>query len=122
MAIFTDSKKGRGNNSPPPLIPIGEEVHVIKGSYPGHRATIIGHTPKMYHVRLESGLVTLLKQSSVQLATHSRPKTENLIVPQSACHELIHLELDNIRRSLDTVTTLLERMRLEHEDRQPAIK
>lgn len=46
------------------ILPIGTLIKVIGDIYPGKRATNLGHTSKMYNMRLEVGKVTVIWQDN----------------------------------------------------------
>ena len=111
MAIFGEAKKPKSTNNL--LIPIGARVDVVSGSYPGHRAIIVGHTPKKYHVRLDTGLVTLLKQSSVRLS-EDQPYPCDPREPKSPTYQaLIRVELDKIQASIVEISNLLTKIQIQ---------
>lgn len=113
MAIFGEAKKV----IPPQtdLIPIGAQVDVTSGSYPGHTAVIVGHTRKKYHVRLDTGHVTALKQSSVRLSTRQIDFSKTNEPKPPTYRTMIARELEKIRASVEEIYILMDRMRLEDE-------
>lgn len=120
MALKTDmllNSSGAFNKSvSKELLPIGTLVDVIGGVYPGKRATILGHTAKMYH---EKGKITMIKQSNVRpVSTSSSMKLE---VEGTVPHrELIEQEMIKIYARVDMITELLEQMRLDKTDPSPS--
>lgn len=114
MAIFGAAKRQQNNTTE--LIPIGARVDVISGSYPGHWAVIVGHTPKKYHVRLDSGHDTLLAQSSVRLSDTqpiSRSSRERNFPSYEA---LIRAELAKIQASIAEIGDLMNKLRIAEEE------
>ncbi len=94
---------------------MGAKVNVIGGVHRGQRATILGHTPKMYNVKLFGGKVTVVKHRSVKESLPS-PEPNQSSDESAACRRLIELEMEKIRGSLEAITVLLDQMNLE----QPA--
>lgn len=94
------------------LLPVDTVVDVVGGVYPGMRATILGHTPKMYNVRLEGGKITVIKHGNVRPVSTLLKGSSKLETKESH-QDLIEQELTKIYTSLDKITILLERMRLD---------
>lgn len=94
------------------LLPIGTVIDIIGGVYVGQQATILGYTPKMYNVKLTEGRVTVIKQRNAREVNIS-PGLAQCPTGAGVYRELIELEMQNIRGSLQNITTLLDRMSLE---------
>ncbi len=94
---------------------MGAKVNVIGGVHKGQQATILGHTPKMYNVKLFGGKVTVVKHGSVKESLPP-PEPNQSSDESAACRRLIELEMERIRGSLEAITVLLNQMNLE----QPA--
>ena len=112
MALFGSSNKPKTSKD---LIPIGAHVRVIGGSYPGHWAIVVGHTPKKYHVRLDNGHVTMLQQTSVTLA-EDQPRSKTPSEFRATNYKaLITLELEKIQASIDEINNLMTKLQLMDE-------
>ncbi len=96
------------------LLPIGTVIDIIGGVYVGQQATILGYTPKMYNMRLTEGRVTVIKQRNARKAIIS-PGLAQCPKGAGVYRELIELEMQNIRGSLQNITTLLDKMSLEQQ-------
>ena len=113
MAVLNYPKRA----SPPAkdLIPIGAHVDIIGGSYPGHWAVIVGHTAKKYHVRLDTGYVTALKQTNVKLSEKQAYSKSPREPKNPTYRALIKTELSKIEASVEAIKILMDKIKLEEE-------
>jgi hypothetical protein len=105
----------KNNRNARVLLPIGTLVEVTGGSFPGQQATILGHTAKMYHVKLESGKITVIRQENVIPIFSSSAKNLSTEV-RSSYQCFIGDEGEKFYRSLATIVVLLDRMNLEESE------
>jgi hypothetical protein len=110
-------KKGqeKGNTEPEDYLLKGTLVDVIGGVYPGRRAIILGHTAKMYNVKLDDGRVTLIRRTNVRPVS-SRESPVRLPQDKGTCRQQIEVEMVKIHESLNTIVALLDRMNLEKSE------